>query len=157
MKDKILDQVYKGAPFSQRPAADSLDLGTIAFLSLHLSFFLTVIFFLLVCCLFKRVAFRSSGPPHSVRRRCHRGGSGSLEKNQHTAALQGSHHRSPITSLLRALHFLFSSMFLRFQTEQQSLWFLAARAQEESIRCSRLARVRTRTKIRRVTIKRISD
>lgn len=26
IKDKILDQVYKGAPFSQRPAADSLDL-----------------------------------------------------------------------------------------------------------------------------------
>ncbi|XP_072305494.1 plexin-B3 isoform X2 [Eucyclogobius newberryi] len=26
VKDKILDQVYKGAPFSQRPAADSLDL-----------------------------------------------------------------------------------------------------------------------------------
>ena len=27
VKDKILDQIYKGAPFSQRPAADSLDLG----------------------------------------------------------------------------------------------------------------------------------
>ena len=27
VKDKILDQVYRGAPFSQRPAADSLDLG----------------------------------------------------------------------------------------------------------------------------------
>ncbi|XP_035999861.1 plexin-B3 [Fundulus heteroclitus] len=26
VKDKILDQVYRGAPFSQRPAADSLDL-----------------------------------------------------------------------------------------------------------------------------------
>ncbi|KAJ8017304.1 hypothetical protein DPEC_G00016450 [Dallia pectoralis] len=26
VKDKILDQIYKGAPFSQRPAADSLDL-----------------------------------------------------------------------------------------------------------------------------------
>lgn len=29
VKDKILDQIYKGAPFSQRPAADSLDLGTV--------------------------------------------------------------------------------------------------------------------------------
>lgn len=28
VKDKILDQIYKGLPFSQRPAADSLDLGT---------------------------------------------------------------------------------------------------------------------------------
>ncbi|CAF89982.1 unnamed protein product, partial [Tetraodon nigroviridis] len=28
VKDKILDQVYRGAPFSQRPAADSLDLET---------------------------------------------------------------------------------------------------------------------------------
>lgn len=28
VKDKILDQIYKGAPFSQRPSADSLDLGT---------------------------------------------------------------------------------------------------------------------------------
>ncbi len=29
VKDKILDQIYKGAPYSQRPAADSLDLGTV--------------------------------------------------------------------------------------------------------------------------------
>src|SRR4029434_11338998 len=27
VKDKILDQLYKGMPYSQRPSADSLDLG----------------------------------------------------------------------------------------------------------------------------------
>lgn len=28
VKDKLLDAVYKGIPFSQRPQADDMDLGT---------------------------------------------------------------------------------------------------------------------------------
>lgn len=39
VKDKILDQVYRGAPFSQRPAADSLDLGTNTHLPVSLVWF----------------------------------------------------------------------------------------------------------------------
>jgi len=33
VKDKLLDSVYKGIPFSQRPQADDMDLGTLHFLS----------------------------------------------------------------------------------------------------------------------------
>lgn len=147
VKDKILDQVYRGAPFSQRPAADSLELGT------HTHTCLTCLSFdwqLVLTCVSvfgDRVAFRSGGSPDPVRWWCHSSGSGSLETNQHAAALQGDSN-PPITSvltcttvlLLLSLHFLtwFTSpqlnitlLFFRFQTEQQLPWFLVLRAQVE--------------------------
>jgi len=35
VKEKLLDQVYKGTSFSHRPHADSLDLGKSAFTQSH--------------------------------------------------------------------------------------------------------------------------
>uniref|UniRef100_A0A3P9PBQ0 Plexin cytoplasmic RasGAP domain-containing protein n=1 Tax=Poecilia reticulata TaxID=8081 RepID=A0A3P9PBQ0_POERE len=55
VKDKILDQVYRGAPFSQRPAADSLDLGVRTDQSQRVSAFLSH------CCSSLRHILRSSG------------------------------------------------------------------------------------------------